>query len=90
MCTVVSYVRLYSLSHRPSCNEEDSFIWCVLHGNVIHSSILLLYYLPLFLFASVISVNQCRYFFKQTTMVGIARDINMKHKRTMKLCGGMS
>ena len=90
MTTVISYVRLYALSRRPRCKDGDSFTWCVLNGNVAHSILLIFFYLPLFLFAGAIGVNQLRYFLKKTTMVGIARDTDMKHKRTMKLCGGMS
>jgi hypothetical protein len=90
MCTVGSYVRLFVLSRRPRCNEDDSFTWCALNGSLVHSIILVFFYLPLFLFAGAIGLNQLRYFFKKTTMVGMARDENVKHKRTMKLCGGLS
>jgi uncharacterized membrane protein YccF (DUF307 family) len=63
-------------------------IWCILSGPLLHSIILLTFYLPLFLFAIAITVTQCRLYMIGLTMVGRSRKENELHVRKMKLCGG--
>ena len=88
MATVVSYVRLYAAFRSPHCNSSNTTLWCVLNGSLVHSMILLFFYLPLFLFAGAISFTQLRLIQMGTTMVGKARQENIDNVRNMKLCGG--
>ena len=102
MSTVVSYVRLYSAYRAPMCQKKENVghtmgggggggggeIWCIFNGSLVHSIILIFFYVPLFLFAMAIAVTQCRLWWMNTTMVGRARIENGKHVRKMTLCGG--